>query len=366
MFQTQGYWKFQLKNLGFFLVKILVLLNNPQITKARSKNFKLKIKNFFSELSMLVGISEAIRLWFIKLIACIGLIILYLNIILKKLKILELPVALPSTVSANHSTIRNCGGLFLGIKNASTLPNYDCAHNKELISFKFKEWLGGFIDGNGSFILSKKGYARLEIVMHVKNKRPLYLIKRKYGGSIKFIGGYNSLRYRLHHKRGLLELIKNVNGLIYNPIKILQLGKICNNYNIKLKQPKKLEKHSAWLSGFFDSEKGSIYINKKKLYFSIIHKNRFLLNDLIQLYGGQISIKIKQNTFKWTCLKQQENLSLLNEYFKINPSKSEKLTRLNMANKFYLLKQLDADAASFNSDIGKAWKRFLVKWKSTV
>ena len=333
----------QLKEFCFFLVKILVLLKNPQITKARSKNFKLRIKKFFFELSMLVGISEAIRLWLKKLIAYIRLIILDSNIILKKLKILAI---------VNDSAILYCGGLFLG--------------KGELVSFKFKEWLGGFIDGNGSFIFSKKGYAKLEIVLHVKNKRPLYLIKRKYGGSIKFIGSYNSLKYRLHDKKGLLELIKDVNGLIYNPIKIIQLGKICNNYNIKLKQPKNLEKDSAWLSGFFDSEKGSIYIKKNFLYFSITHKNKFLLNSLIQLYGGQISIKLKQNTFKWTCLKQQEILSLLNEYFKINPSKSEKLTRLNMVNKFYLLKQLDADTASFNSDIGKVWKYFLVKWKSIV
>jgi len=35
------------------------MYNNPQITKARSENFQLGIKEFF-ELSMLVGISEAI------------------------------------------------------------------------------------------------------------------------------------------------------------------------------------------------------------------------------------------------------------------------------------------------------------------
>lgn len=355
--------------LSSFLVKILVVLNNPQITKARSKNFKLRKKNFFSKLSMLVGISEAIRLWSIKILAYIKLIFKYLNIILKKLKIIEIfLVAWSFTMLPNARAILYCGGLFPGGIVKKVLLNYNSAHNsnEELINLKFKEWLGGFIDGNGSFFLSKRGYARLDIVSQIKNKRLLYLIKRKYGGSIKFIGSYNSLRYRLHHKSGLLELIKNVNGLIYNPIRIIQLGRICNNYNIKLKQPKKLEKYSAWLSGIFDSEKGSIYINNNKLYFSIIHKNRSLLNDLNQLYGGQVSIKIKKNTFKWTCLKEQEILSLLNEYFKINPSKSEKLIRLNMINKFYILKELDAYAASPNSNIGKVWKDFLVKWKTIV
>jgi hypothetical protein len=37
------------------------MYDNPQITKAQSENFKFGIKKFF-ELSMLVGISEAIRL----------------------------------------------------------------------------------------------------------------------------------------------------------------------------------------------------------------------------------------------------------------------------------------------------------------
>ena len=43
------------------LVKILEIYDNPQITKARSGYFKLGIKELTS-LSMLVGISEAIRL----------------------------------------------------------------------------------------------------------------------------------------------------------------------------------------------------------------------------------------------------------------------------------------------------------------
>jgi hypothetical protein len=43
------------------LVKILEISDNPQITKARSEYFKPGIKEF-TWLSMLVGISEAIRL----------------------------------------------------------------------------------------------------------------------------------------------------------------------------------------------------------------------------------------------------------------------------------------------------------------
>jgi ubiquinol-cytochrome c reductase cytochrome b subunit len=92
---------------------------------------------------------------------------------------------------------------------------------------KFNEWLAGVIDGDGCFQLSKKGYASLEIVTQLRDRRLLYLIKQKYGGAVKLYAGDNYLRYRLHHKAGLLNLIKGVNGLIRNPIRILQLGKIC-------------------------------------------------------------------------------------------------------------------------------------------
>jgi hypothetical protein len=37
-----------------------------------------------------------------------------------------------------------------------------------------------------------------------------------------------------------MNLIDKVNGLIQNPIRILQLGRICEKYNIELKEPKEL------------------------------------------------------------------------------------------------------------------------------
>ena len=100
-------------------------------------------------------------------------------------------------------------------------------------------------DGDGSFLLSKKGYASLEIVTQLRDKKCLYLIKQKFGGSVKLYSGDNYLRYRLHHKVGLLNLIEKVNGLLQNPIRILQLGKICEKYNLELKNPKPLSYYNG-------------------------------------------------------------------------------------------------------------------------
>ena len=184
-----------------FLVKIFVLNNNPQITKARIIFLsKFKIIYFF-ELSMLVGISEAIRL----------LLTYYINLIIL-IKFKYLRYLLKNTIICKIK----CSGFspeilsYLGKKENS-----------------FNEWLAGVIDGDGCFLLSKKGYASLEITIQLRDVRCLNLIKQKFGGSIKVRANQNHIRYRLHNKEGLSKLIYAVNGLIRNPIRMLQLAKIC-------------------------------------------------------------------------------------------------------------------------------------------
>jgi hypothetical protein len=81
--------------------------------------------------------------------------------------------------------------------------------------------------------------------MELRDKHCLYKIKQKYGGSVKLHAGNNHLRYRLHHKDGLLNIINGINGLIRNPVRILQLGKICDKYGITLKDPQPLLYYSA-------------------------------------------------------------------------------------------------------------------------
>jgi hypothetical protein len=97
--------------------------------------------------------------------------------------------------------------------------------------------LAGLIDGDGQFQTTKKGYSSFKIVMHINDKSILYLIKHKYGGSIKDIAGSNSLKYKLQNPKGLINLINDVNGLIRNPIRMLQLHRICEKYNLKLLEP---------------------------------------------------------------------------------------------------------------------------------
>ena len=100
--------------------------------------------------------------------------------------------------------------------------------------------MAGVIDGDGQFITSKKGISSLQIVMNISDKYPLYEIKYKYGGRIKEISGSNALKYKLFNRKRLTTLVKDINGLIRNPIRMLQFYKVCKNFNIHILEPKPL------------------------------------------------------------------------------------------------------------------------------
>lgn len=76
--------------------------------------------------------------------------------------------------------------------------------------------------------------------MDIRDEHALQIIKNIYGGSIKLRSGSNSIRYRLHHKIGLINLINDVNGHIRNSNRLVQLHKICEKYEILLKYPSEL------------------------------------------------------------------------------------------------------------------------------
>jgi hypothetical protein len=96
------------------------------------------------------------------------------------------------------------------------------------------------IDGDGCFLLSKKGYASLEIVTELRDQHCLHQVKQAFGGVIQLRAGDNHLRYRLHNRPGLLKLIEAVNGQIRNPVRLSQLNKICVKYNLPLQFPSPL------------------------------------------------------------------------------------------------------------------------------
>ena len=176
-------------------------------------------------------------------------------------------------------------------------------------------------------------------------------------------GNKNAIRYRLHHKSGLLKLIYDINGLIRNPYRLLQLKKLSYKYKFNLILPNDLNYWNGWLAGFIDSD-GTITINKTnwQLSISVSQKTTELLNPLVLLYGGYIYIDRSSQSFKWYITKKEDILKLI-EYLKIYPLRSIKFKRLILIPKFYELKNLNAYKAPINSCLAKSWLTFLKKWE---
>lgn len=214
--------------------------------------------------------------------------------------------------------------------------------------------MGGLIDGDGCFLLSKKGYASLEIVVELRDQQCLYQVKHAFGGAIQLRAGNNHLRYRLHNRPGLLKLISAVNGYIRNPIRLSQLNKICVEYGLPLMFPKPLAYRDGWLSGFFDAD-GSVYLNllSDQAFITVSQKNKLLLDPLKELYGGEIYAIRSAEAFKWVVCGKEEITDLLAGYFKHYPSRTPKNNRLRLLSQYFTLRQQKAHLAGSKSDYGK-------------
>ena len=342
---AQEFFKFRHQTI---CVKIITIINS-QITKARGdyhikynlfNSFTIKwLHSFMFEkrkvkfISKLVGISEAIRLI---------LVFLNLNFISLNSFILfsALCVFARQHIQRNMLPYTSCCIAVAVAKHQHEEPESESRSESEqevvnnittdLNTAKFNEWLAGLIDGHGYFLLTKKGYVSCEICMDARDKKALYLILHKYGGSIKSVSGAKAYKYKLRNKKGLLHLINDINGLIRNPIRLLQMNKLCNKYEILIKYPKALTYSNGWLSGFIDSD-GSVYLNEKsgQIFISITQKNRFLLEPLVSLYGGRIDIlSPKIEAFKYVIYRKNELYSLIDKYFSNYPLKTEKFKRV--------------------------------------
>lgn len=299
------------------IVKILVYYNNnQQITKNR-----------YFIISYLVGISETTRV----ITFIIFLRIWYLS---KKYLYMKSNIYINDIKYTYHTSNSN--------------------------DIKFNQWLAGLIDGNGSFNVTKQGYTNCEIIMDLKDEKVLYLIKQKFGGSIKLRSGYNSIRYRLQHKDGMINLVKAINGNIRNSKRLSQFHKVCNNLNIPLMEPIKLDINNSWFSGFFDAKGFISYsfnnyipdltINvKNKLYVDIVY-----FKDLF--HGNIIFDKGSNGFYKWT-VNDEINLTNFVNYIKLNPLKSTKYNKILLINKYFSLLNMEAYKDKENIKY-KVWLKF--------
>ena len=311
----------------------------------------------FDIISKLVGISEAIRLILV-------FIKLKLINLMPKLFIFKTHIFVSKTRILPKSPWLNNKYCWVFSRNMSTDINTNSLDNKNTDSddLAFRQWLAGLIDGDGYFLLSKNGYNSCEITMDTRDKKCLYLIQHRYAGSVKQISNAYAFKYKLRNKAGLIAIINDINGLIRNPIRLLQMNKLCVKFDIELKYPYNLTFNNGWLSGFIDSD-GSIYYNESsgQVFIGISQKNQYLLEPLIDIYGGRVDISSpKIEAFKYVIYRKAELFNLIDNYFSKYPLRTEKMKRVNLIKQFYLvrLSKKNEDLVKFNE-----WVKFKDKWE---
>jgi hypothetical protein len=232
---------------------------------------------------------------------------------------------------------------------------------------KLRQWIAGLTDGDGNLHISKKGYVEYSVVTEPRDIACLYKLKQRYGGSVKAFSNTNAVRFRLHHKEGILNVINDLNGLIQNPVRLAQMNKICTLYNISTVEPLPLTFLSGYLSGLFDSD-GSVYYNQTSMqvFITVSQKSRFLLDLLVPIYGGKVYYANSAKTaFKWTVSKKADVLSLIDNYFHWNNCVSAKNKKFGMVKEFYRISSLGGLKAEPHTVLGKAYATFVVRWQAT-
>ena len=234
---------------------------------------------------------------------------------------------------------------------------------------RWREWLGGFLDGDGCFLISKEGYASLEVTVASKDESLLLLIKQHYGGSVKRRAGLNQVRYRLHNKAGMILLLNDVNGFVRHPIRMLQLQKVCQSANLAYKAPqKKLNSNHGWFSGIFDQD-GRVHLNLSPAFpqitISVTQKFQEVAEIYKEAFGGSVYFDKSQNGYyKWAIQSKPKVLEIV-EYFKYYPCRSSRRKKLFLISQTYELLALKRHKQDASSALGKKWQKVVEDWKNS-
>lgn len=237
--------------------------------------------------------------------------------------------------------------------------------SNKAVDESWNEWLAGLIDGDGSLFVSRSGHTSCEITMGLQDEHALAIIKQKLGGSLKLRSGVKAIRYRLHNKKGMIELINRINGKIRHTSRVKQLESVCLALSIEIKYPCNINENNGWFAGFFDADGTITYSmkdNHPQLTISVTNKLLVDVSEYKNVFGGDVHFDRGQNGYyKWS-IQSRTDIELFKAYLLKHPAISHKKQRLFLTNEYYYLKDLNAYSASENSVLLKSWKLFNNKW----
>lgn len=289
-------------------------------------------------------------------------------------------------------------------KEHSSTPEGDNFTPTEVL---WNQWLAGLIDGDGSLLVrrpkdaggakrndrslgsqqnaavcSPMGYCSCEITMDLQDEHALQQIKSKLGGSIKLRSGVKALRYRLHHREGIRNLLKRINGEIRYEVRQEQLKEQCNQMQMPFLRPRSsLSKKNGWFAGVFDAD-GTVTLSVKRptlpigsrvsvasqgypqCTISVSAKRQENLLPWKAVFAGNIYFDKSSRTYKWS-IQSKENIFEFVQYIKdVASSRSSKKNRLYLIPRLYELIDLKAYKADKESKNYFVWEQFLEKWRT--
>lgn len=270
--------------------------------------------------------------------------------------------------------------------NSNKNLNQSLNKNKKKI-----QWLAGLIDGDGCFSISGKRYACLEITVSLVDEHLLQQIKQLFGGTIKPKGSVKALRYRLHNRSGLEQLLHAVNGYLRNSIRQQQFKRVLNIYNIEYIEPDNFSWATGYASGLLDSD-GSVRLSvkqhagipnqkgclgkinrlqhalKMQLSIKITQKYKKNVTFLMHSYSGNkepfgyiVFDKSQNGYYSWTISSKKE-ITILLDYISKHPCYSKKAHRLRLIKQYYKLYEQKAHLAEPKSYLKRRWSYFANDW----
>lgn len=264
-------------------------------------------------------------------------------------------------IMSDNQQVTKRSNILVGTSETIRPLSSKCSKNNS-----WNEWLAGVIDGDGCFLVSKSGYTSCEITMGLEDEHALAIIKQNLGGSIKLKSGAKAIRYRLHNKKGMEELIHRINGNIRHTSRIKQLEKVCYLLKINILYPAVLTRDNGWFSGFFDADGTITYSmknNHPQLTISVTNKLSVDLLPFKEIFAGNIYYDKGQNGYYKWCIQSKTDIEKFLCYISKYPSYSHKKKRLFLVNNYYYLKDLKAYSSLDMSPLSKAWIKFNNRWK---
>uniref|UniRef100_UPI0028E0A214 hypothetical protein n=1 Tax=Perenniporia fraxinea TaxID=1350006 RepID=UPI0028E0A214 len=222
---------------------------------------------------------------------------------------------------------------------------YERLLNKKAPNYLFLTWLIGFTEGDGSFIVAKRGDFSFVITQDTRDIQVLNMIQQNLGLGKVIKQGKTTSRFVIQDKKGLYLIAVLFNNNLVTHSKIVNFNKfliLLNTYNQKSKinfisiakemRPVLPSLQDSWICGFTDSEGCFSTSIRTKTGFTICYdiaqkhlENKYLLDYLQFLFTvGKVYSHTSKNTYFYR-ISGLKDLMKIFPYFENHPLRSKKL-----------------------------------------